>query len=142
MMPSFYNGSPQPETGSSSSAMEIAQLTVKSSSPTLENHHHQHQQQQKQNHNRHRHYPQPSIKNQTPEPSQSFQIPPYDTSLGPIGIPDLNISLEEFAQRNYSKIKAAQARQRRIRICKTKNSNAAIKLQSPNPCSGRASDSI
>lgn len=131
------NESAIPEIGTSSSAMKVVKFTVKSPSSTPEIHHHHH----------HRHHQiQPSMNNQAAamaeqqsNKSQNFQVPMgaiplYDpSSLSPMGIPDLNVSLEEISQRNYSRIMAARARQNRIQICKTKN-NGAARVQSPNPC--------
>lgn len=116
---SSKNESAIPEIGTSSSAMEVVKLlTVESST----------------------HQPAPMAE-QSNNGSQNFQIPIggipfYDpSSLSPMGIPDLNISLEEINQRNYSRFMAARARKNRIQICKNKN-NGVTKLQTPpnNPC--------
>ncbi|CAK9312732.1 unnamed protein product [Citrullus colocynthis] len=121
------NQSEIPEIGTSSSvAMEMSKLTVNSSASNMENHLHQRE---------------PSIKNQTApmaeqsNSNQNFQIPIgpiplYDSSLGPMGIPDLNLTIDEI---NFSKYMAARARQIRIRIWKNKNknnNNGAAKLHS------------
>ena len=127
----FSNLSVNPKFGTSTSvAMEIAKLTVKSSDSNVENNHDECE---------------PSMKNQTvpvAEQSNSIQnyqipiggIPLYDPSLGPMGIPDLNLSLEDILHKNYTKYLAAKARQNRIQIWKNKNNNnnnnGAPKLQS------------
>ncbi|KAL0557884.1 hypothetical protein IC582_006436 [Cucumis melo] len=125
----FSNLSVNPEIGTSSSvAMEVAKLTVKSSYSNVENNHDECE---------------PSMKNQTvPTAEQgnsnrNYQIPIggiplYDPSLGPMGIPDLNLSLEDIFHKSYTKYLAARARQNRIQIWKNKNNNnnGAPKLQS------------
>lgn len=89
----------------------------------------------------HLHQREPSIKNQTApmadqsNSNQNFQIPIgaiplYDPSFGPMGIPDLNLTIDEI---DFSKYMAARARQIRIRIWKNKNKNndnGAAKLHS------------
>ncbi|CAK9312731.1 unnamed protein product [Citrullus colocynthis] len=118
------NQSKIPEIGTSSSiVMEMAKLTVKSSASNLESHLHQCK---------------PSIMNQTARMAEqsnsnkNFQIPiGAIPSLGPMGIPDLNLSFEEINRRHFSKYMAARARQNRIQICKNRNNNnGAAKLQS------------
>lgn len=115
--------STNPEIGASSSAIKAVKFTVKPRIPE-EKHHFQ--------------QCQPPIKNQTAVPaavstaeqsnSQNVRVPNgaipiYDYSFGPTGIPDLNLSFDEISQRNYTRCMAAQARQNRIKIWKSKNNN-------------------
>lgn len=115
--------STNPEIRASSSAIKAVKFTVKPRIPEEKHHFHQCQ---------------PPIKNQTAVPaavstteqsnSQNVRIPNgaisiYDPSFGPTGIPDLNLSFDEISQRNYTRCMAAQARQNRIKIWKSKNNN-------------------
>lgn len=73
---------------------------------------------------------QPSMKNQTApvaeqsNHNQNHQIPTGEIPLlDPMGIPDLNLTIEQNVQMNYTKYMAAKARQNRIRIWKNKKNN-------------------
>ncbi|KAJ7957871.1 Dihydroxy-acid dehydratase 1 [Quillaja saponaria] len=109
------------------------------------------------------HHP-PLIFNQMSEQSQIFETRPYPSShlttsflsssgldmmnsnMGPLGIPDLNVSpcdtgaMDSCSQpldpsmgnTNLSKVMAAQARQKRIQICRVKNSSSPSKPRYSN----------
>ncbi|XP_022769177.1 uncharacterized protein LOC111312809 [Durio zibethinus] len=74
-------------------------------------------------------------------PSNTGGLSKVHDSVGPLGLPDLNVSAEEevlgfsslkmIDRETATKAKAAQARLKRMQICRSKNYNAACKARYP-----------